>query len=96
MRQIEDIDALVRLTPEQEALAKEMEALYERMQQKNMAFALNENGSVVVYNSEHISDCESAEWGVGCPDGYEFADTDKMRELFQIWTAEDLCVKVKE
>jgi len=89
----QDIDLLIRLTPAQEALAKEMQALYERMQEAHIAFALNEDGSVVVYNAEHIGDCEGCDVFGVIPDGYEPADLAAMHTLFQVWTGDVLCLQ---
>jgi hypothetical protein len=90
------IEELIRLTPEQEQLCKEMEALYQKMEAAGIAFAQNEDAEVVVYNATEIEDCESfGVWGDG-PDGYEYAEQNDMRRLFPIWCAEDLWVKRKE
>lgn len=89
------IDELIKLTDDQQALAKEMQALYLRMQEANMAFAVNDNGEVVVYNSEHIDDCEMPNVFGEVPKGYEPVDIDAMESLFPVWVAEDLCVRRK-
>ena len=91
-----DIDKLVRLTDAQQALAKEMQALYLKMQEAEMAFALNENGTVVVYNAEHIEDCADRPILSSPPEGYEYAEMNYMTELFQIWVSDELYVKPKE
>lgn len=90
-----NIDELVKLTDEQKALAKQMEDLYKKMQEANMAFALNENGEVVVYNSEQIADCTDPELCGSAPEGFEYADVNSMYSLFPVWTAEDLCLQRK-
>ena len=88
-----DIKQIIRLTPEQEQLCKEMEALYQKMQSAGIAFAKSENGDVVAYNATEIEDCESADvWGDG-PDGYAYAEQNDMRKLFPIWGCETLYVK---
>lgn len=90
-----DIKQIIRLTPEQEQLCKEMEALYQKMQAAGIAFAKSENGDVVAYNATEIEDCESADvWGDG-PDGYAYAEQNDMRKLFPIWGCETLYVKRK-
>ena len=89
------IAELIRLTPEQEQLCKEMEALYQKMEAAGIAFAQNEDAEVVVYNATEIEDCESAGvWGDG-PDGYEYAEQNDMRRLFPVWGCETLYVKRK-
>lgn len=88
-----DIKQIIRLTPEQEQLCKEMEALYQKMQAAGIAFAKSENGDVVAYNATEIEDCESADvWGDG-PDGYAYAEQNDMRKLFPIWGCDTLYVK---
>lgn len=94
-QRIMDIDELIKLTPEQEQLCKEMESLYERMQEAGIAFAQNENGYVVVYNAQDIEDCEGSDVFAGDHPGFEYADQNSMRELFPLWCAEDLWVKRK-
>lgn len=89
------IDELIKLTDDQQALAEEMQALYLRMQEASLAFAVNDNGEVVVYNSEHIDDCEMPNVFGEVPEGYESVDTDAMESLFPVWVAEDLCVRRK-
>jgi hypothetical protein len=91
-----NIDDLVKLTSEQEALAKQMKELYGKMLDADMAFALNENSEVVVYNSKHIAGCEFPPIGCQVPDGFEEADMDAMNYLFPIWTAEKLYLSRKE
>ena len=90
-----DIDELIKLTPKQEQLCKEMESLYERMQEAGIAFAQNENGYVVVYNAQDVEDCKDS--GVFATDHpeFEYADQNGMRELFPLWCAEGLWVKRK-
>ena len=91
-----DIDRMIKLNGEQQALAKEMQALYLRMQEANMAFALNENGTVVVYNCEHIEDCADCAPLFSPPECYEYADMEQMEELFPVWVSDELYVKPKE
>ena len=89
------IEELIALTPEQEQLCKEMDALYQRMQEAGIAFAQSENGYVVAYNAQGIEDCEYSDvYGKG-PEGYDYADQNSMRNLFPLWCAEDLWVKRK-
>lgn len=89
------IEGLIRLTTEQEQLCKEMEALYQKMEAAGIAFGLNDDAEVVVYNATEIEDCESADvWGDG-PDGYEYAEQNDMRRLFPVWGCDALYVKRK-
>lgn len=89
------IDELVKLTSGQLIMVKQMEKLYHKMQMAGIAFALNENAEVVVYNCKDINDCTRGDWGKGCPDGYEYADMNKMYSLFQVWADENLYVSRK-
>ena len=92
MKPIEDLTAL---TPEQEQLCQEMEALYERMQEAGIAFAQSENGDVVAYNSREIEDCTDSGLFAMDMEGYDYADQNAMRSLFPLWCAENLWVKRK-
>lgn len=89
------IEELINLTPEQEQLCKEMESLYERMQQAGIAFAVNENGQVVVYNATEIADCTDRPLLSSAPEGYEEVYVEDMRELFPLWVCDTLCLKRK-
>lgn len=89
------IDRLIRLTGEQQELADQMRALYLKMQQANMAFALNDNGDVVAYNSEHLDDCEMPDIFGKAPDGYEEVEINDLPPLFPVWVADGLCVRRK-
>ena len=90
-----NIDKLIKLNDGQQALAKEMQALYLRMQEAKMAFALNDNGDVVVYSAEHLDDCETADAFGKVPEGYEAVDINEMEALFPVWVSDDLCVRRK-
>lgn len=87
------IDDLIRLTPEQESLVKEMEELYLRMENARIAFAMNEDGYLVAYNSKEIEDCEFGLFG--CPDGFECADQNEMREIFPFWDHDEIYLRRK-
>jgi hypothetical protein len=89
------IEKLIKLTAEQQALAEQMKDLYVRMQEAKMAFAVNENGELAVYNSEHIADCEMPDVFGNILNGYEPVDIDAMTALFPVWNCETLCVKRK-
>lgn len=89
------IDKLVQLTPGQKKLCKRMEELYIEMQQADIAFACNDNGYVVAYNTEDIEDCEGHFFGK-VPDGFEELDQNDMRMLFPVWLNDSLCVKRKK
>jgi len=89
------IDELIKLTDGQQALAKEMQALYLRMQEASLAFAVNDNGEVVVYNSEHLDDCEMPDIFGKAPDGYEEVEINDLPPLFPVWVADGLCVRRK-
>lgn len=89
------IEELIRLTPEQEQLCKEMEALYQKMEAAGIAFAQNEDAEVVAYNATEIEDCESAGIFGEYPEGYEYAEQNDMRRLFPVWGCETLYVKRK-
>ena len=90
---MEKIENLIARTPEQEVLCKEMESVYEKMQGAGIAFAINENGSVVAYNASEIEDCADVLMCCRCPDGYEEVCMEDMRALFQVWVSDTLCVK---
>ena len=89
------IEELIRLTPEQEQLCREMEALYQKMEAAGIAFAQNEDAEVVAYNATEIEDCETTDvWDHG-PGGYEYVEQNDMRRLFPVWGCETLFVKRK-
>lgn len=89
------IAELIRLTPEQEQLCKEMEALYQKMEAAGIAFGLNDDAEVVACNATETEDCESADaWGQG-PEGYEYVEQNDMRRLFPVWGCDALYVKRK-
>lgn len=89
------IEQLTALTAKQERLCREMEALYDRMEQAGIAFAQNEDGHVVVYNASGIDDCETCDvWG-NAPEGYEYLEQNDMRRLFPVWCCDTLYVSRK-
>ena len=89
---MKSIEELIRLTPEQELLCREMEALYQKMEAAGIAFAENEDAEVVAYNATEIEDCETTDvWGMG----YEYAEQNDMRRLFPVWGCDVLYVKRK-
>lgn len=90
------INELIKLTPEQEQLCQEMDALYQRMQKAGIAFAQSEDGYVTAYNALDIEDCDIGDVFGHAPEGYEYADQNAMRNLFPVWCAEDLWVKRKD
>jgi len=90
---MKEIDDLIRLTPEQESLVKEMEKLYLRMENADIAFTMNEDGYLVAYNSKEIEDCELGIFG--CPEGFECADQNEMRAIFPLWDHSDIYLKRK-
>ena len=90
------IESLITLTPEQEQLCKEMESLYEKMQEAGIAFAFNEDGSVVAYNAQDISDCCCENICGKGSEGYEYIEQNDMRQLFPIWCCDTLYVERKE
>ena len=78
------------------ALVIKMEQLFAEMQKENIAFILNDNEEVAVYNSKHIEDCEACGINVETPpEGYEAANKELLYPLFPIWAYENLFLKRK-
>ena len=67
-----------------------MSEVYHEAQRAGIAFALNEDGFVVAYNSREVEDCELYE-----KNGFEYAETNTMTELFPIWDHTEVYLKRK-
>ena len=93
---MKSIEELIRLTPEQELLCREMEALYQKMEAAGIAFAYEwDMAKLVAYNATGIAGCAPRPSLCSEPKGYEEVFPEDMRSLFQVWVGDTLCVKRK-
>ena len=93
----ENIKSIIALDSGQKRLVEQLERLYLRMQKAGIAFAVNDDSEVVVYNAKRVKDCANSGPLRPCdtdnPD-WHFADTGDMHAVFPVFDHEELYIKI--